>query len=249
VDLDYPVPDAALLRKYRIRFTVFLVAVIVVVALLSLAYKGINSVYVLDVVEAERDQWQKASEVIFRLNLKRGDVVADVGSGAGYFSLKLSQAVGPSGTVVAVDVCGLPLQAFSAGMHNIRVRVGQPNDPNCRRAQLTPFSSQTHITNAPLQNRCSTTRFKSFRLGGRLVVMDRSPTGDQEASEAEHHHQISPGVVEAQRRRTGLTFLNERMSSSGDLMNNGGSWSRNDKRESLYDSGSLGRNGHEGGRA
>jgi hypothetical protein len=108
VNLDSPNPDAALLRKYRIRVTLFLVAVVVVVALLSLAYKGINTIYVLNAVEAERDPWQKPSEVISRLNLKSGDVVADVGAGAGYFSLKLPPVVGRSGSLLAVDVRKLP---------------------------------------------------------------------------------------------------------------------------------------------
>jgi predicted methyltransferase len=212
VNLDSPNPDAVLLRKYRIRVALFLVAVVVVVVLLSLAYKGINTIYVLNAVEAERDQWQKPSEVISRLNLKSGDVVADVGSGAGYFSLKLSPVVGRSGTVLAVDVRKLPLvflwiRAFVAGLHNIRIRVGESDAPylpvgtvdavliaNTYHEFAAPESMLDHI-------------FKSLRPGGRLVVIDRSPTGDQSRSEVEHHHQISPAVVEAQLRQKGLKIL------------------------------------------
>ena len=52
MNLDPPNPDAALLRKYRIRVALFLVAVVVVVALLSLTYKSINTIYVLNAINS-----------------------------------------------------------------------------------------------------------------------------------------------------------------------------------------------------
>jgi arsenite methyltransferase len=51
-----------------------------------------------------RDEWQKPVEIVEALNLKPGDAVADIGSGAGYFTGWLSQAVGPQGRVYAVDI-------------------------------------------------------------------------------------------------------------------------------------------------
>jgi predicted methyltransferase len=211
VNLDSPNPDAALLRKYRIRVALFLVAVVVVVALLGLAYKGINTIYVLNAVEAERDQWQKPSEVISRLNLKSGDVVADVGSGAGYFSLKLSPVVGRSGTVLAVDVRKLPLvflwiRAFLAGLHNTRIRLGESDDPNLpvRTVDAVLMANTYHEFAAP--ESMLDHMFKSLRPGGRLVVIDRSSKGDLSGSGAEHH-QIAPAAVEAQLRQKGFKIL------------------------------------------
>jgi ubiquinone/menaquinone biosynthesis C-methylase UbiE len=212
VTLDSPNPDAALLRKYRIRVALFLVAVVVVVALLSLLYKSINTIYVLNAVEAERDQWQKPSAVISPLNLKNGDVVADVGSGAGYFSLKLSPVVGPSGTVLAVDLRRLPLvflwiRAFLAGLHNVRIHVGESDDPHLPVGTVDAalIANTYHEFAAP--ELMLDHVFKSLRPGGRLVVIDRSPTSDESGSEAEHHHQISRAAVEAQFRQKGLEIL------------------------------------------
>jgi ubiquinone/menaquinone biosynthesis C-methylase UbiE len=39
----------------------------------------------------ERDAWQKPDQVLAALNLKRGDVVADVGAGTGYFTVRLAR--------------------------------------------------------------------------------------------------------------------------------------------------------------
>ncbi|MDD5541709.1 MAG: methyltransferase domain-containing protein [Acidobacteriia bacterium] len=51
-----------------------------------------------------RDEWQKPVEIIEALALKPGETVADIGSGAGYFTGWLSQAVSAKGKVYAVDI-------------------------------------------------------------------------------------------------------------------------------------------------
>src|SRR5262249_50505364 len=54
--------------------------------------------------DPKRDEWQKPDAVIQALNLKEGQVVADIGAGSGYFTLRLARAVGQKGQVFAVDV-------------------------------------------------------------------------------------------------------------------------------------------------
>src|SRR5439155_11893940 len=51
-----------------------------------------------------RDAWQKPRELVAALGVRPGMTVADLGAGTGYFSRYLSSAVGPRGTVFAVDV-------------------------------------------------------------------------------------------------------------------------------------------------
>ena len=53
--------------------------------------------------DPERDAWQKPHEVIQALALKPDAVVADLGAGTGYFSVRLAHML-PKGTVYAVDV-------------------------------------------------------------------------------------------------------------------------------------------------
>jgi ubiquinone/menaquinone biosynthesis C-methylase UbiE len=50
-----------------------------------------------------RDAWQMPSRVIDALKLGPNALVADVGAGTGYFTVRLAKAV-PSGTVFAVDI-------------------------------------------------------------------------------------------------------------------------------------------------
>jgi ubiquinone/menaquinone biosynthesis C-methylase UbiE len=51
-----------------------------------------------------RDAWQKPRELVAALHIRPGTAVADLGAGTGYFSRHLARAVGPHGTVFAVDV-------------------------------------------------------------------------------------------------------------------------------------------------
>jgi predicted methyltransferase len=54
--------------------------------------------------DPERDAWQKPKALIAALQLRSGMTVADLGAGTGYFSRHLADAVGPDGTVLAVEV-------------------------------------------------------------------------------------------------------------------------------------------------
>jgi predicted methyltransferase len=52
----------------------------------------------------ERDAWQKPQEVVASMTIESGMTVADLGAGTGYFEPWLSRAVGPTGSVLALDV-------------------------------------------------------------------------------------------------------------------------------------------------
>jgi ubiquinone/menaquinone biosynthesis C-methylase UbiE len=60
--------------------------------------------YLSRLLSKERDAWQRPDRVVRALGLRRGQTVAEIGAGPGYFTLRLSKAVGKAGTVLAVDV-------------------------------------------------------------------------------------------------------------------------------------------------
>lgn len=51
-----------------------------------------------------QEGWSQAARVVRTLGLQRGQSVADIGAGGGYFSVLLARAVGPRGRVYAVDI-------------------------------------------------------------------------------------------------------------------------------------------------
>jgi ubiquinone/menaquinone biosynthesis C-methylase UbiE len=50
-----------------------------------------------------RERWEKTGRILDVLSLKKGDVVADIGSGPGYYTFKFAKLVGDRGRVYAVD--------------------------------------------------------------------------------------------------------------------------------------------------
>jgi ubiquinone/menaquinone biosynthesis C-methylase UbiE len=76
----------------------------------------------------------KIDEVMSRLAVKPGMVVADIGAGSGLFSRAIAKAVAPSGTLYAVDIQQDLLDhinqtAKAQGISNIRTVLGEYDDP------------------------------------------------------------------------------------------------------------------------
>ena len=83
--------------------------------------------------DPERDAWQMPAQVIRELELQPDDVVADIGAGTGYFTVRLAQAV-PEGRVYAVDierdmVHFLTERARREKLENVAPIQGAPDDP------------------------------------------------------------------------------------------------------------------------
>ena len=69
-----------------------------------------------------RARWQKPGAVVRALGLRRGQVVAEIGAGPGYFTPRLARAVGPSGHVYAVDPEAAVLEVLCRRLARTRLR-------------------------------------------------------------------------------------------------------------------------------
>lgn len=69
-----------------------------------------------------RARWQKPAVLVRALGLRKGQVVAEIGSGPGYFTPRLARAVGPSGHVYAVDPEAAVLDVLRRRMARMSVR-------------------------------------------------------------------------------------------------------------------------------
>jgi arsenite methyltransferase len=130
------------------------------------AYEGVN-----------RDDWQQPQRVIAALNVRPGDQVADLGSGGGYFTFRLAEAVGPAGKVYAVDIDPdmvdlIAKRAKQETAANIDPILAKPDDPLLPKAEVDLiFTSNTyhHIDNRIAY--FSNLR-KYLRPGGRIAIID-----------------------------------------------------------------------------
>src|SRR5918998_939247 len=52
----------------------------------------------------DRDAWQRPDDIMDFLRIGEGSVVADLGAGGGWFTVRLARRVGPNGHVYAQDI-------------------------------------------------------------------------------------------------------------------------------------------------
>jgi ubiquinone/menaquinone biosynthesis C-methylase UbiE len=83
----------------------------------------------------------KVDEIVSKLQLKPGDVVADLGAGTGVFSVPIARAVGPNGKVYAVDVDQglidyIARKVKEQNVSNVQTVLGQFGDPRLPAADV-----------------------------------------------------------------------------------------------------------------
>jgi ubiquinone/menaquinone biosynthesis C-methylase UbiE len=89
----------------------------------------------IGILEApDRDMWQKPDEIMDVLNVADGSVVADVGAGSGWFTVRLARRVGPNGLVFAQDIQQPMLDAIAyrvnrEGLDNVERVLGTTEEP------------------------------------------------------------------------------------------------------------------------
>jgi ubiquinone/menaquinone biosynthesis C-methylase UbiE len=63
-----------------------------------------SKAYISMLENPQREAEQKPAEVLAALDLKAGEILADIGAGSGYFTFRLAGKVGDNGRVYAVDI-------------------------------------------------------------------------------------------------------------------------------------------------
>jgi SAM-dependent methyltransferase len=125
-----------------------------------------------------RDAWQKPDEVIRALGLAPDAVVGDLGSGTGYFAVRLARAV-PRGHVYGADiepdmVRYLAERARRDGLANVTAVQATPDDSRLPRPVdlMLVVNTYHHIGERPAYfGRLR----QSLRPGGRVAIIDFLP--------------------------------------------------------------------------
>jgi 2-polyprenyl-3-methyl-5-hydroxy-6-metoxy-1,4-benzoquinol methylase len=124
-----------------------------------------------------REDEEKPATLMKALTLKKGDKVADIGCGSGYFTRRLAKEIGPQGTVYAVDIQPemltiLDAKMAEAGVANYKPVLGTISDPKlpAKTIDLVLFVDVYHEFSHPFEmmdNIC-----KALKKGGRVVWVE-----------------------------------------------------------------------------
>lgn len=125
-----------------------------------------------------RDTWQVPDQVIAALNLKRGQSVADIGAGTGYFTVRLAKSKA-SPKVYATDiepsmVKYLRERAAKEGLDNVVVVQASHDKPNLPEPVdlVLVVNTYHHIGN---REAYFLRLAKSIKPGGRVAIIDFKP--------------------------------------------------------------------------
>lgn len=164
----------------------------------------------LGVLEApDRDQWQLPDRIMDALSIGDNSVVADVGAGAGWFTVRLSARVGPGGQVYAQDVQPEMLAAIERrvqgqGRRNVRTVLGTPTDPRLPSGAMDAIllvDAYHELVDAPaLLRRLA----EALTSDGRLAIIDFLPGEGGPGPDAAER--VAPSRVQADAARAGLTL-------------------------------------------
>jgi ubiquinone/menaquinone biosynthesis C-methylase UbiE len=161
----------------------------------------------------DREAWQKPDQVMDALHVAEGTVVADLGAGGGWFTIRLASRVGPNGKVYAVDVQRLMIEAIKRrvqreGYSNVVAVLGDYYDP---RLPSEARMDAVLIVDAfhEMQDSVKLLRnvARTLKTHGRIGIIDYLPGEGGPGPDPEDR--VPPSVVVADASTAGLKLVEQ----------------------------------------
>ena len=127
--------------------------------------------------DPKRDAYQKPHEVLAALNLKPGEVIADIGAGSGYFTFRLGHHVGAKGKVYAVDVSPDMIRHINRRSREVKANnivsiLADPDDPLLPDRSVDRFFICDVWHHVEDQTKYLSLMKKMLTPGGEVVMID-----------------------------------------------------------------------------
>lgn len=154
-----------------------------------------------------RDAWQKPAEVIRALKLAPDAAIADIGSGTGYFAVRLARAV-PQGQVYGADIGAdmvrfLNERAAKEKLANLSSHLAAEADPRLPAPVDLVLLVDTYHHIARRTAYFASLR-KQLKPGGRVAIIDfrlDAPSGPP------REHRIAPERVRSEMEKAGYRLV------------------------------------------
>jgi SAM-dependent methyltransferase len=161
--------------------------------------------------ELEREAYQRVSDIFDAMRLRAGAVVADVGAGGGFLTVRLARTVGAGGRVFAVDIEPAALERLRArvqqeNLTNVEVVQGEKEDPRLASGSLDAAVIVNAYHEMPAYQRMLGQLRRALKPEGRLVIVE--PIAEKRRHESRdaqmRDHEIALHFVEDDVRDAGF---------------------------------------------
>ncbi len=160
----------------------------------------------------DRDLWQRPDQIMDALGIADASVVADIGAGSGWFTIRLARRVGPRGLVYAEDVQKEMINAISRrvsreGLSNVRPVLGLKNNALLPEGALDAVLvvDAYHEVEDRVEMLASLAR--ALKPQGRIGVIDFKLDGTGPGPSPEER--VSPDVVVKDAAQAGLRLIRQ----------------------------------------
>ncbi len=176
--------------------------------------------------DKDKDSGRKPAESVAFAGIKKGDKVADLLAGQGYFTRIFSKVVGDSGKVYATSFpprpgapSPSPLETLAAdpAYKNVKVLTGPPAEIKLPEPVDVVWTSLNYhdIHNANAQDTFNKAAFDALKPGGTYIVVDHAAAPGSGTNDTKTLHRIDREVVKKEVEAAGFKLAGE-----GDFLEN-----------------------------
>ncbi|MEP7244870.1 MAG: methyltransferase [Gammaproteobacteria bacterium] len=177
--------------------------------------------------DKQRDANRKPAETLAFTGIKKGDHVAELLPGGGYFTRIISKVVGDKGVVYAVappkrpnapadapePSAAVAAIAADAGYKNVRVMTARVTELTLPEPVDVVWTSLNYhdihnVPNADLKA-VNTTIFNALKPGGTYIVIDHAAEKGSGARDTSTLHRIDPEIVKTEVQSAGFVLAGE----------------------------------------
>jgi len=163
----------------------------------------------------DRAAWQKPDLIMDALRIAEKATVADIGAGAGFFTVRLARRVGPNGIVYAEDIQKPMLESIKRrvsreGLNNVITRLGTDTDAKLPKGALDAVlvvdvyqEVEEEASRIGLLRHLADT----LKPNGRIGIVNYKPGAGGPGPEPQKR--LERTVVEAEVRAAGLRVLDD----------------------------------------
>jgi SAM-dependent methyltransferase len=160
----------------------------------------------------DRAAWQKPDQIMDALAIADGSTVADIGPGAGWFTIRLANRVGPRGLVYAEDVQQEMLEATRRraareGLRNVEMRLGTGTDPNLPNGRLDAVLVVDVYPEVDDRVTFLRNLKKAIKGNGRIGIVNYKPGRGGPGPAPDEGVRVDSSIVEADAQTAGLRIL------------------------------------------
>ena len=160
----------------------------------------------------DRDLWQRPDQIMDAMGIADASVVADIGAGSGWFTIRLARRVGPQGLVYAEDVQPEMINAITRrvqreGLTNVRAVRGQNSDPRLPAGSLDAVLVVDAYHEVEDRVTMLANLARALKPQGRIGVVDFKLDGTGPGPSPEER--VSPDVVVKDAAKAGLRLVRQ----------------------------------------